>query len=109
MTGSGFDWSGEERDSVVVTEQQAIAVYTNPRGHIVIRQEDPYGPEEDHWLVVAPHNVATLANALLRMVPAVEACTSPSPTRERKKGNGSASEPLLIPYHGETTTLPLGT
>jgi hypothetical protein len=60
---SDFDWD-EIADDVVVPEQAAIAVYTNPKGHIVIRQAGQYGPDEDQWIVVAPMHALALAQAI---------------------------------------------
>jgi hypothetical protein len=54
-----FNWS-QDGDAVVVPHQAAIAVYENPRGEIVIRQEGHYGPDEDHWIVVSRENLVAL-------------------------------------------------
>jgi hypothetical protein len=43
-----FDWSSD--DIVAVRSQQAIAVYLNPHGEIVIRQQE--WPDNDIWVVV---------------------------------------------------------
>lgn len=58
---SDFDWSDQE--DVVLPEQPATAVYVNPRGHIVIRQQDDH---EDVWIIVQPQNARRLAAAILR-------------------------------------------
>lgn len=49
-----WTWYGEDADkeAVVVPSVQAIAVYTNPDGDIVIRQQDPMG--QDDAVVVIP-------------------------------------------------------
>jgi hypothetical protein len=60
-----FDWN-EIADDIVVPEQAAVAVYTNPKGDVVIRQAGQYGPDEDHWIVVAPMHAHALAMAILR-------------------------------------------
>lgn len=63
--GSDFDW-GEIAEAVVIPEQAATAVYPNPQGQIVIRQEGRLGPDEDVWIVVAPEHAQVLAEAILR-------------------------------------------
>jgi hypothetical protein len=60
-----FDWDGIA-DNIVVPEQAAIAVYTNPKGNIVIRQAGQYGPDEDQWIVLAPSHARALAEAITR-------------------------------------------
>ena len=46
-----FSWS--DNDSVVIPPVAAIAVYTNPNGNVVIRQEgDPIGCQEDPFIVI---------------------------------------------------------
>jgi hypothetical protein len=59
-----FDWFKD--DSIVLEEQPAVAVYTNSREHIVIRQKAPY-PDEDQFVFVAPHNLMTLIDRLCDM------------------------------------------
>jgi hypothetical protein len=44
--------------------QPAIAVYFNPHGEIVIRQEGIYGLEEDHWIYVNRQNLPWLIRRL---------------------------------------------
>jgi hypothetical protein len=39
--------SWNDDDCVVIPHQAAIAVYFNPHGDVVIRQEGHYGPDED--------------------------------------------------------------
>lgn len=67
-----FDWYKDLED-LVVEEQAAIAVYTNPRGSIVIRQKGELDPEtydyQDSWIVVEPHYVAQLARAIMALAP----------------------------------------
>ena len=48
-----WDWNDEDgKESTVVQSVQAVAVYTNVRGEIVIRQEGARG--EDDSLVIFP-------------------------------------------------------
>lgn len=59
-----FDWIDSAED-VVVPEQAAIAVYLNPRGDVVIRQQAQYHPDEDTWIVVAPDRAQAVADAIV--------------------------------------------
>jgi hypothetical protein len=68
MAPPEFDWTGEDRDSIIVHHQPAIAVYRNADGHVVIRQEGHYGPEEDHFVLVRPENAARLVDAIMAIV-----------------------------------------
>ena len=52
-----WNWFGEsEKDSVVVPAVQAIAVYSNQAGEIVIRQEDSVGGDDS--VIVFPKSQA---------------------------------------------------
>lgn len=60
------DWgwhNKEDKDAIVVQSVQAIAVYTNPAGEIVIRQQDS-GGEDDSVIVVPRSMVLLIAKAL---------------------------------------------
>jgi hypothetical protein len=49
-----FNWVGaRNHDQVVVPEQAAIAVYENPNGDIVIRQQAALG-SDDHIIYIQP-------------------------------------------------------
>jgi hypothetical protein len=66
-----FNWR-EARDEgrIVVPEQAAIAVYENPHGDVVIRQEAQMHPDEDHFIYVQhtylPRLIAALEQARLK-------------------------------------------
>jgi hypothetical protein len=64
--GLEFDWR-RCRDDIVVPSQPAIAVYTNPDGAVVLRQEGHYGPEEDHWVFVHRQNLHALIQRLQQL------------------------------------------
>jgi hypothetical protein len=53
-----FSWNDE--DCFVVPHQAAIAVYFNPRGDVIIRQEGHYGTDEGQWIVVSKENLVPL-------------------------------------------------
>jgi hypothetical protein len=60
-----FNWSEE---NTIVSAVQAIAVYFNPRGDIVIRQQDAMGDEDDFIVIPIQHarRVAEAINDLCR-------------------------------------------
>lgn len=51
MAEDQFKWSADNPD-VVVQGQEAVAIYENDRGQIVIRQEAGPMGEEDNFIVV---------------------------------------------------------
>ena len=57
-----FDWC-RDSESVVVRHQPAIAVYINPHGEVVIRQEGQY--DDDHWIYLTRDNAPKVAQAIL--------------------------------------------
>jgi hypothetical protein len=70
QSGEDFDWR-RDADDIAIEEQLRIAVYCNPRGHVVIRQQD--WPEDDSMVVVAPQNALALARAVLKAAGQIEA------------------------------------
>jgi len=62
--GMTFCWDEIEQD-VVIRNQPAVAVYTNPNGGIVLRQAGDYGADEDHWVYFDPMHAEAIANAIL--------------------------------------------
>jgi hypothetical protein len=58
-----FSWSDDE--SVVIDRVDAIAVYTNAKGDLVIRQEHPLG-DDDSTIIVPRRRVGELTVALKR-------------------------------------------
>jgi hypothetical protein len=63
-----FDWHGTEDDgSIVIRNQMAIAVYLNPRGAVVIRQQGEWDRDGDMFVVVEPANLRTLVGELIEL------------------------------------------
>lgn len=59
-----FSWvDARNAGQVVVPEQAAIAVYENPHGDVVIRQESSIG-DDDHFIYVQHTYLPTLIAAL---------------------------------------------
>ena len=67
MSEGSFDWScdGKDADSIIVRGFGSVAVYTNKHDAVVIRQEDPYDPSEDHYIYLNRAQVPALALAML--------------------------------------------
>lgn len=65
-----FNWVDARKEgTVVVPEQAAIAVYENPNGDLVIRQQGEMG-EDDHFIYIQhtylPRLIASLEQARLK-------------------------------------------
>ncbi|AWL96260.2 hypothetical protein CIT37_32145 [Bradyrhizobium ottawaense] len=58
-----FDW---DTDDTIVPAQGAIAVYENPRGNIVVREQVPY-PEEDKWIVFLPQYAEVIVRRIIEI------------------------------------------
>jgi hypothetical protein len=61
--GENFDWAHD--DAVVLREQPAVAVYTNPRNEVVIRQACAWDEDDDTIIFVLPENARAVADALM--------------------------------------------
>lgn len=60
-----FDW--QNSPDVIIREQRAIAVYTNPYGGVVVREERGWDEEEDRFIVLSsPEATGALIAALKR-------------------------------------------
>jgi len=55
-----FTWSGRDAADVLIPHQPAIAVYFNPHGEVVIRQEGHFGPDEDQFIYLQIKNLDPL-------------------------------------------------
>ena len=60
--GREFDWRNDE--DVLLPEQTAIAVYLNPKGGLVIRQERRWDEDQDTIIVIARNNVMPFIDKL---------------------------------------------
>jgi hypothetical protein len=59
-----FDWADDP--AVVLRSQPATAIYHNPMGHIVIRQERSWAQEDDPYVMISPENAVTFMEALAK-------------------------------------------
>ncbi len=62
--GINFDWN--DQDGIAVNQQDAIAVYANDKGDLVLRRQKDWNEEEDSIIVVAPAYVRQLIEAMER-------------------------------------------
>jgi len=59
-----FDWNADgNKEDVVIPQVDAVAVYQNGTGNVVIRQQDPMG-DRDQFVVIPRGSVNTLIKAL---------------------------------------------
>jgi hypothetical protein len=65
MSDDDFDWT--DREDIVVAHQGQVAVYLNPDGDVVVRQEGDWWRKDDAWIVVRPENARQLAEAILAL------------------------------------------
>jgi hypothetical protein len=94
MTDDDFDWDAADVD---IPHQARIAVYTNPAGHIVIRQDGDWYRKDDAWVVVLPENVRKLVDVLLALAePEPAPLALPAPTRTGTERQRRHREPELF-------------
>jgi hypothetical protein len=60
----GMDWTNSE--DIILREQRSIAVYRNPWGGVVIREEAGALDDEDRWLVLASEDAVRRLIAALQ-------------------------------------------
>jgi hypothetical protein len=65
-----FKWNDTE--SVVVRQQDAIAVYPNPAGDLVIRRRQAWNEDEDVWIVISAAQVRNVIGAMERVLKEIE-------------------------------------
>ncbi|WP_043632710.1 hypothetical protein [Chromobacterium haemolyticum] len=60
-----WDWEEtENKELTIIPRVRAIAVYTNPRGEIVIRQEGMSLDMDDQYIAIPKEQIPTLIRAL---------------------------------------------
>lgn len=64
MASSDWNWQGAtEKGSTIVENVEAVAIYTNPTGNIVIRQQNSMG-DEDAVIIIPRASVNAIVKAL---------------------------------------------
>ncbi len=59
-----FDW-GRDNGNVVLRAYGSIAVYENPHGDVVVRQERDSLEEDDHWVAIPVQDAELIADAII--------------------------------------------
>ncbi|MGM4992696.1 hypothetical protein [Tardiphaga sp. 841_E9_N1_2] len=59
-----FKWDAEANPSVVCPEQRSLAIYTNPFGQAVIRQERSWDEEDDTWICISKSHLQDVIDRL---------------------------------------------
>ena len=72
MNDDNEDFSWRETDAVVVRQQDAIAVYSNPDGDLVIRRRQAWDEDGDVWIVVAQTQIRTVIDAMEKVLKDVQ-------------------------------------
>lgn len=72
MNDNTEDFSWRDTDSVVVRQQDAIAVYSNPDGDLVIRRRRSWDEEDDVWIVLAQTQIRTVIDAMEKVLKEVQ-------------------------------------
>lgn len=67
------DFSWRDTDAVVVRQQDAIAVYSNPDGDLVIRRRRAWDEEDDVWIVVGQTQIRSVIDAMEKVLKEVQA------------------------------------
>jgi hypothetical protein len=97
-----FSWRGDQ-DAIVLPSQQAVAVYLNDAGAVVIRQEGMPYDDEDEIIVIQAANAEAVAKAIMACARESLAGIQPIPepvllvqaSTAKKSGNTSRREPTL--------------
>ena len=67
-----FNWNSDDcKEDVVIKRVDALAVYGNVHGDLVLRQEDPLG-ENDAVIVIPISQIDTLIKAIKKTVESVK-------------------------------------
>ena len=72
MNDENEDFGWRDTDAVVVRQQDAIAVYSNPDGDLVIRRRRAWDEDDDVWIVVAQTQIRTVIDAMERVMKEVQ-------------------------------------
>lgn len=60
-----FDWNPVTNPAIVIPEQRAVAIYTNPVGHIVIREQAAWDDDRDSFVCIAPEHVDAAVDRIM--------------------------------------------
>ncbi len=74
VENSEFKWNDPE--TVVVKQQDAIAVYANPDDDIVIRRRQAWDEQDDVFIVIGQTQARTVIAAMERVLKEIEGAKS---------------------------------
>jgi hypothetical protein len=106
MSYSNFDWSA---DSVVLRAYGSIAVYENPHGDVVVRQEGDALEEDDHWVVIPVQDAELIAQAIIEKAREIKEGWSndrPPPAPQQPEPDQQIRLALPAPQARPTVTKP---
>lgn len=72
MNDDTEDFSWRDAGAGVVRQQDAIAVYSNPDGDLVIRRRRASDEDDDVWIVVTQTQIRTVIDAMERVLKEVQ-------------------------------------
>jgi hypothetical protein len=72
MSDDTEDFSWRDTESVVVRQQDAVAIYSNPDGDLVIRRRQAWDEDSDVWIVVAQTQIRTVITAMEKVLSEVQ-------------------------------------
>jgi len=93
----GFNW--DDPTTVIVPNQMAVAVYFNPSGNVVVRQENDC--DDDPFIVLTPENACRVAFRILDLVEETD------PVAHCKGGHQARRPPPTTPPAQPGDDLPL--
>ena len=85
-----WDWR-DDADDLVVPEQPAIAVYTNPADAVVIRQQGTWN-DDDAWIWFSPDHAPAIAKAILEAAGLDATALTPEPAQVVKPRDATGAE-----------------
>jgi hypothetical protein len=89
MPQNDFDW--DDGSAVILREQPATAIYVNPTGALVIRQQRSWDQDEDTWIVIQRENVRLVALQMLAVL-GMSAESFPPDQNEGERSSGAARQ-----------------
>jgi hypothetical protein len=101
MSYSNFDWSA---DSVVLRAYGSIAVYENPHGDVVVRQEGDALEEDDHWVVIPVQDAELVAQAIVEKAKEIKSLSIAE--RQAKHEQEDREPRLALPAPAHPTARP---
>jgi hypothetical protein len=70
MQLDNFDWNNSE--SIVVEPVNGMAVYRNPTGHVVIREQEQGDNDVESFVLIRPDSVRDVIAALEQLAASIE-------------------------------------